>query len=227
MSTGTPKRSERNPSPARPFQAGRATSESCSGWRGSTGLGTATPTPTSRSGPRPQRARHSSMSAAMSSRVPSGSVLTAWARSCQTSTFPRRSVSATPTWLEPRSTPTRPNASSWNWRTIGRRPPLDCPGPASTTSPVARSSETVSETVDRERSVRRAISAREIVRSDQMSRRRPRACGRRGPDVTIWRPATRPRCPRIDPPFVRLSYEVGPTRCGGVKPAPRRQISRP
>ncbi len=62
------------------------------------------------------------------------------------------------------------HASSWNSRSTGRRPPRDFPRPLSATSPVGRISLTTSETVDRESAARRAIAAREIRRSRQMSR---------------------------------------------------------
>ena len=73
-----------------------------------------------------------------------------------------------------------PAAPSQNSRTMGRRPPFDSPTPTSRMRPISSSSSTLSETVERERSVRRAISAREICRSRQMSWSTPGMLGRGG-----------------------------------------------
>src|SRR5215218_9055423 len=90
-----------------------------------------------------------------------------------------RSATATRRWLWPKSTPSAAPAELSNESRIGGRPPCSpCASPCSarsTTRPSDWSSETRLETVERERPVRRAISARLILpcwRSALITRRR-------------------------------------------------------
>ena len=93
--------------------------------------------------------------------------------------FDDRSLTATRTWLWPKSIPSAAPADLSNESRIGGRPPCSpCAAPGSsrsTTSPSDCSSDTRLETVERESPVRRAISARLIrpsCRSALITRRR-------------------------------------------------------
>ena len=176
---GTPCFSPSSSRPRRCSQAGRTTLERRSGWAGSRGQGTATPMPTSARPAASGVARQASQSSAMSARVPGGvgadRVLPGLARPA-----PGRAGRSgrRPRGRAPISTPRMVQASSWNSRTMGRRPPREGPSPTSATRPMGSSSPTISDTVERERPARRAISAREMRCSCQIRRSTASARGR-------------------------------------------------
>src|SRR4051812_31625561 len=205
---------------ASPSQPGRIAVGRTAPRSWSIGPDRAIPTPITSDAPSPVSVRSSSTSAAAASSAPSASWSTSSGRIASASTVRERSETAA--WMRswPKSIPTTAPAERSSESGVGGRPVAMLAGASgsecSTTSPLAWRSATRLETVERDRPVTRAISARLAVpRSRRVSTTRKRLSSRsdsNDPVLTPGRPSRNPRG------FVKSPHELDglpPSFCSG------------
>src|SRR3954447_11560818 len=216
----SPRRRVISAATSRPSQPGRIAVGRTAPRSWSIGPERAMPTPMTSAVSRPVSASRSSTSSAAASSELSASWSTSSGRTASASTVRERSETAA--WMRswPKSMPTTAPAERSSESSVGGRPVAMLAGASgsecSTINPCAWRSETRLETVERDRPVTRAISARLAVpRSRRVSTTRKRLSSRsdsNDPVLTPGRPSRNPRG------FVKSPHELGglpPSFCSG------------
>ncbi|MEY9853028.1 hypothetical protein ABH923_002706 [Leifsonia sp. EB41] len=158
---------------SRPFQPGIRDGETIRPVLESTGPGMPIPMPRSSWPGAPCIARSSSALAAIQARTRSGPDPMSIAAVREASSRPDRSNSPKVAWCEPRSAAaTTPEPASTS-SARGRRPPCETPSPASRRKPAESSASTRCATVEGDRPVWRAMSARDPARPERTRWRMP------------------------------------------------------